>query len=80
MMNCPECNGTGATWYGNRQVYATCEICGGCGYLGDDGNQTSYAAYTPLWPEHNDSLYERDYGYQNVDKEGYLLNEIGKRY
>lgn len=66
-MLCPECNRSGATWYGNRRVYATCEICGGCGELKDNGTQASHASYTPLWQEHNESLYERDYGYQNKE-------------
>lgn len=47
---CPECEGCGQAWYGNRSVRAVCEICGGRGYVNDDGSMPEDKPYTPLWP------------------------------
>ncbi len=49
-MICIECDGSGQAWYGNRSIRAVCEICGGTGYLEDDGRKSPNAPSTPLWP------------------------------
>ena len=61
-MLCVECGGEGHTWYGNRTTYAVCEICGGSGFLNDDGSQTHDAGYTPLWPQHDQAALDRKRG------------------
>lgn len=58
-MICIECNGSGHTWYGNHSAYATCEICGGGGYLDDRGYKRSDAPETPLWPIHDQKALNR---------------------
>lgn len=50
-MLCVECDGCGQAWYGNRSLRAICEICGGTGYLDDNGYKEMDAPSTPLWPE-----------------------------
>lgn len=50
----------GATFYGNRSIYATCEICDSTGYLNDDGSQPSETGHTPLWSQHSPGKLECD--------------------
>lgn len=58
-MECIECGGSGYTWYGSRSIYATCEICGGTGYLTSDGYKDLDAPSTPLWPVHDQDALDR---------------------